>query len=198
MRSLALMFLCLAACAQTQPQAQTQPEPVAAPPPAAATPDEQLLDAAETELKLWRQYSGVMYRRHYTLAKRYRDAMESEKALREVEKALRFRPTSAEARALHNDVRRMLGDRAGEVSTFLDDAWEGQRVKRAQDKVTIHRELALAKEAMAADDYDKARRAYERVLFIVEVSKREPPGPDRELLELGQAAGAALAKLRRK
>ena len=48
------------------------------------------------------------------------------------------------------------------------------------------------------DDYDKARRAYERVLFIVAVSKREPPGPDRELLELGQEAGAALAKLRRK
>jgi tetratricopeptide (TPR) repeat protein len=156
-------------------------------PPAPPDESEELLTAAEREVELWKQQSDVMYRRHFTIAKRYRDALELEAALREVDQALRFRPTSEEAQALRAELRRMLGHRAGEVRTLLDDAWEAQRVKRQERKVTVRRQLAEAQRAAEVGDYDRARRAYESVLFIVRTSKGETGVFDDELAGLGRA-----------
>ncbi|MHC4135234.1 MAG: hypothetical protein ACYTDU_03440 [Planctomycetota bacterium] len=193
MRSPVLSLLVLAACAQTQ----AQPEPAEpAAPPAEASESEELLSEAERELKLWKQQSDVMYRRHFRTAQRYRDALELEPALREVESALRYKPKSEEAVRLRADVRRMLGDRAGEVETVIEDAWEARQVRSEERKVSARRKLAEAERALAVEDYDRARRAYESVLFIVDVARREGDF-DRELARISAEAKMRLEKLQR-
>lgn len=195
MRSRLLSLLILAACAQ--PRAQpAPPEPEPPPPEPAATESEALLSEAEQELALWKQQSDVMYRRHFRTARLYRDALELEPALREVESALRYKPESEEAIRLRADVRRMLGARAGEVETVLQDAWEARQVRNEQRKVTLRRRLAEAERAIEIEDYARARRAYESVLFIVNVARREGDF-DVELAEIGADAKGRLEKLPR-
>jgi hypothetical protein len=193
MRSPLLSLLVLAACAQ--PRAQPAPaEPVA--PPAETNESEELLTEAERELQLWKQQSEVMYRRHFRNAQRHRDALQLEPALREVESALRFRPKSEEAMRLRTDIRRMLGDRAGEVETVIQDAWEALQVRNAERRVTVRRKLAEAEQALEVEDYDRARRAYEGVLFIVDLARREGDF-DQELAKIDAEAKVRLEKLPR-
>ena len=68
------------------------------PPPATeeGTPTD-LIDQAAKEEAVKKEVADVMYRHHFDAAKRYRDALELESALAEVEKALNFRPTEEEA-----------------------------------------------------------------------------------------------------
>lgn len=193
MRSRVLSLLVLAACAQTQAQPEAA-EPVAE--PAAASESDELLTEAEKERKLWRQQSEVMYRRHFRTAQRYRDALELEPALREADAALRFRPESKEAQRLRADILRMLGDRAGEAETVIEDAWEARRVRAEERRVTVRRKLAEAERAVEVQDYDGARRAYESVLFILEVARREGDF-DQELAKVSAEAKGRLDKLKR-
>jgi len=195
MRSPVLALLVLAACAQTHTQAQPEPAEAVAP-PAAENESEELLTEAERELQLWKQQSDVMYLRHYRTAQRYRDALELEPALREVESALRYRPKSEEAVRLRADIRRMLGDRAGEVETVIQDAWEAIQVRNAERRVTVRRKLAEAEQALEVEDFDRARRAYEGVLFIIEIARREGDF-DEGLAKVGAEARVRLEKLPR-
>ncbi|MHC4973790.1 MAG: hypothetical protein ACYTG3_15810 [Planctomycetota bacterium] len=193
MRSRVLSLLVLAACAQTQ--AQPEPaEPVAE--PTEASESDELLTEAEKERRLWKQQSEVMYRRHFRTAQRYRDALELEPALREADAALRFRPESKEAQRLRADILRMLGDRAGEAETVIEDAWEARRVRAEERRVTVRRKLAEAERALEVQDYDGARRAYESVLFILEVARREGDF-DQELAKVSAEAKGRLDKLKR-
>jgi hypothetical protein len=193
MRSRILALLVLAACAK--PRAEPEPaEPV--PPPAEASESEELLTEAEKDLRVWKQQSDVMYRRHFQTARRFRDALELESALREVDSALRYKPESKEAQRLRADIRRMLGERAGEVETVLQDAWEARQVRADERRVTVRRKLAEAERALELEDYDRARRAYESVLFILEVARREGDF-DRELAEIRAEAKGRIEKLPR-
>ena len=110
------------------------------------------------------------------------------KALEAVEAALRHDPTSEEAMTLRADVQRMLGERAGEVRTVIDDQAEAYRVKLDEQKVTVRRLLADAEAASAATDWNRARRAYENAAFIVTTSRLSPVGGDAELSALGEQA----------
>ena len=190
MRSRVVCLLVLAACAQTP----AKPEPPAS--PAEATESDELLTEAERELQLWKQQTDVMYRRHYDTARRLRGKHELEVALREVGSALRYKPKSEEALRLRADIRRNLGDRAGEVETVIEDAWEARQVRSEERKVTVRRKLAEAERAMEVADYDRARRAYESVLFIIDVARSDGDF-DRELAKISAEAKVRLEKLKR-
>jgi len=193
MRSRVVTLLVLAACAQTP----AKPEPAAPPAsPAEATESDELLTEAERELQLWKQQTEVMYRRHYDTARRLRGEHELEVALREVESALRYKPKSEEALRLRADIRRNLGDRAGEVETVIEDAWEARQVRSEERKVTVRRKLAEAERAMEVENYDRARRAYESVLFIIDVARSDGDF-DRELAKISAEAKVRLEKLKR-
>lgn len=187
-----LSLALLAACARTKTQTQLEPEPAAE--PAGKTESEELLTEAEKERRVWQQQSEVLYQRHLVTARRYRDAFEPEAALREVEAALRYRPNSEEALQLRADLRRDLGDRAGEVETVLRDAWQARQVKAEERRVTVRRKLAEAQRAMELGDYERARRAYQSVLFILEVARKEGDF-DQELAEISAEAKGRIEKL---
>ncbi len=192
-RILALIWAALlAACAGTKTQTQPEPEPAAE--PARQTESEELLTEAEKDRRVWKQQSEVLYGKHLDTARRYYQASELERALREVEAALRYKPGSEEALRLRADLRRNMGDRAGEVETVLQDAWEARQVKAEERRVTVRRKLAEAERAMELEDYDRARRAYESVLFILEVARREGDF-DQELARISAEAKGRIEKL---
>jgi hypothetical protein len=193
MRSAVLALLVFAACAQTRAQPEpTEPEPTEA----TETESEELLTEAEKELQLWKQQSEVMYGRHFDTARRLRAKHELDVALREVESALRYKPNSEEALRLRADIRRNLGDRAGEVETVIQDAWEARQVRAEERRVTVRRKLAEAKRALEVQDYDRARRAYESVLFIVDVARTDGDF-DKEMAKISAEAKGSLKKLQR-
>jgi hypothetical protein len=198
-RTLALLVAAaLAGCAGTKTETQPEPEPVAEPQERteSGTESEKLLTKAEQERRVWKQQSEVLYRKHLDTARRYRDAFELDLALREVEAALRFRPQSEDALRLRADLRRNMGDRAGETETVLRDAWEARQVRAEERRVTVRRKLAEAQRALEIEDYNRARRAYESVLFILDVARREGDF-DREMAEIDAEAKGRLEELRR-
>jgi general secretion pathway protein D len=156
---------------------------------------EDILDNAEEEAHLRDQYEDVMFERHYDTARNYLKAQNLDQALAEVDKALNYRPTSEEALNLRRDILRLRGDRAGEVGTVVQDQWEAYKVKLDEQKVTVRRYLGQAEDAMDAQNYEDARRAYESALFIVSTGKISPLGGDAELAELGSKAEAGLKEL---
>lgn len=197
MRSLILALLSaavLAGCAGTKTETQPEPEPVAE--PRGQGESEELLTEAERERRVWQQQSEVLYRKHLDTARRYSEAFELERALREVEAALRYKPDSEDALRLRADLRRSMGDRAGETETVLQDAWEARQVKAEERRVTVRRKLAEAERAMELEDYERARRAYESVLFILEVARREGDF-DQELAKISAEAKGRIEKLER-
>ena len=158
---------------------------------------DDVIDAVENEQKLRKQFSDVMYRRLYTQAKAHRDGLRLEEALASVRNALRYNPTSEAAQNLQSEIQRLMGDRAGEVATVLDDHWEAAKAKQTEQKIAVQRWLAKADSAMTAQDWEAARRAYENALFIVTTGRYSPLGGDDELDALGKKAESGIADLER-
>jgi tetratricopeptide (TPR) repeat protein len=156
---------------------------------------DEALREAEDEAQVAKEFDGVMYNRHFTTAKRFRDALELENALTEVEKALNFNPTSDEALSLRSEVLRMMGDRAGETRTVIEDQYEAYQVKRQEQKITVRRKLADAQTSMEERNFPEARRSYESAVFIVTSAKLSPLGTDDELAQLGKQAETGLKDL---
>jgi general secretion pathway protein D len=182
------------------PACKSRPEPAeVVEEPAEVTEEiersEALLETAQEEARLQREYTDVMYGRHLATAKRFRDGLELDSALDEVEKALNFKPAADDALRLRAEILRMLGERAGETETVIEDAYEGYRVKRAEQKTAVRRELAEARTARDAEDYAQARRSYERATFIVHSARLSPLGSDAELAELGAEAESGLREM---
>ncbi len=123
------------------------------------------IEAVEDEQKLRTQFSDVMYRRLYAQAKAHRKGLRLEEALASVRHALTFNPTSEAAQNLQSEIQRLMGDRAGEVATVLDDHWEAAKAKQTEQNVAVQRWLAKADTAMTAQDWETARRAYENAAF---------------------------------
>jgi hypothetical protein len=150
-------LLLLAACGST-PVKEEAPPPSPAPPPSSS----KELDEAQ-----WRaEAEQVLFERHLKTARLYRDGLDVDKALEQVDRALALRPASGEALALRAELQRMTGARAGEVSTILNDAWEAELVREEQRQVTARRLLAEAREAEEAGDFERAKLAYERAIFL--------------------------------
>lgn len=149
-------LLLLAACGSAPVQ-----EP--APPPSPAPPS----TSPELDEAAWRaEAEQVLFERHMKTARLYRDGLDVEKALEQVDRALLLRPSSEEARQLRAELQRLTGARAGEVSTILDDAWEAELVREEQRQVTVRRLLDEAREAEEAGDFDRAKLAYQRAIFL--------------------------------
>jgi general secretion pathway protein D len=139
-----------------------------------------------------------MYAQHMDMARKYRNALELDRALTELDNALGYQPTSAEALSLRNEVLRLLGDRAGETRTILDDKYAAAEVKKEEQKVTVRRLIAEGKQQMDAKSYDQASDSLERALFVVSSAKLSPLGTDDELTKLGSEAEAAKKELERR
>jgi tetratricopeptide (TPR) repeat protein len=115
----------------------------------------------------WRvEMEQVLYESHMENSRRYRDAAELENALDQVARALALKPTSEEARELRLELQRMVGVRAGEAQTLLEDEWLAQQVHEEQRVVEARRALAEARAAEEAGDFDRAMAAYKRALFL--------------------------------
>ena len=186
-----------AACKGKPPTGETR---IAADKPDADAPGERsesMLDTVQEEARLEEEYSATMYRRHYTTARRLRDRQELNEALAEIEKALGYEPTSEPALGLRAEIMRQMGDRAGEAGTYAQDQYEGFRVKRVEQKLTVRRKLGDARSAADVQEFGEARRAYEQASFIVHSSKLSPLGGDAELDELGAEAERGLRELER-
>jgi tetratricopeptide (TPR) repeat protein len=141
---------------------------------------ESLLDTAQEEARLGEEYSDAMFRRHYATARQYRDGLQLTEALTEIERALGYRPSSEPALSLRAEIMRMMGDRAGEARTFIEDEHEGFQVKRVEQKLTVRRKLGEARGAAEVQEFEEARRAYEQASFIVHSAKLSPLGRDEE------------------
>ena len=194
--TLVLAVLLAPACkSKKKPEEPVGEAPAEGPSDDESAASEDALRAAEDEAQVAKEFDVVMYNRHFTTAKRLRDALELENALTEVEKALNFHPTSDEALSLRSEVLRMMGDRAGETQTVIEDQYEAYQVKRQEQKVTVRRKLADAQASLGARDFPEARRSYESAVFIVTSAKLSPLGTDDELAELGRQAEAGLKDL---
>jgi tetratricopeptide (TPR) repeat protein len=137
---------------------EERPPPSPAPPPS---------PSAELDEAQWRaEAEQVLFDRHLKTAKLYRDGLDLDRALDQVERALALRPASEEALQLRAELQRMAGMRSGEVSTILDDAWEAQLAREEERQVTARRLLAEAREAEEAGDFDRAKLAYQRAIFL--------------------------------
>ncbi len=164
-----------------------------------ARPDaEKALETAEMDQKAKTEFEAVMYGQHMQLAREYRNALELDRALAEVDNALGYRPSSDEALKLRAEVQRLLGDRAGETRTVIDDQYEAFNVKREEQKVTVRRLIAEGKQEMDARNYEAADESYERALFIVSSAKLSPLGMDEDLSRLGTEAEAGKKELERR
>jgi len=107
-----------------------------------------------------------MFEQHMKTAKLYRDALDIDKALGQVDQALLLQPTSPEAQKLRAELQRLSGARAGEVNTILDDAWEAKLAREEERQVTVRRLFREAQEAEEAGDYERAKLAYQRAVYL--------------------------------
>jgi general secretion pathway protein D len=194
---LAVLFLAILPACKSSPKKEEAPS-AQEPAPDAVPAGEEAIAAAEEDRKLRSEYESVMYTRHMELALRYRNGLELENALREVDNALNYRPAEDEAVRLRSEILRLMGDRAGETRTVIDDQYESFQVKREEQKVSVRRLIAEGQQAIAAKDYDMAQGAYERALFIVSSAKLSPLGMDDELAQLGAEAEAGKKDLERR
>lgn len=179
------LFALLPSCAVRKAE---EPPPAAEPGPGDDV-TRKVIETAEERERIEREYGEVMFRRRLEQAKAHRNALELRKALDAVEDALRYKPTSDEALTLRAELQRQLGERRGEVETVLEDLDEKERVRMEMQKVNVRHRLDAAEKALAAREYDEARRSYEDALFIVNTA---PYRADQELLDLGARAKQGL------
>ncbi len=192
----AFLVAILPACKASKKEEEAPPteaQPVEAQPEA-----ERALDTAEMDRQAKTEFEAVMFGQHMELARQYRNALELDRALAEVDHALGYRPSSDEASRLRGEILRLMGDRAGETRTVIDDQFEAFNVKREEQKVTVRRLIGEGRQAMEAKSYDAADESFERALFIVSSAKLSPLGMDDQLAQLGSEAEAGKKELERR
>jgi general secretion pathway protein D len=187
--ALSVLPACKSSAKEEAPPSETPAEEVAA---------EGAVRAAEDEQKVRAEYESVMYARHVDLARKYRNSLELDNALAEVDRALGYRPSEDEAIKLRAEILRLLGDRTGETRTVIEDQYEAFEAKREEQKVAVRRLIGEGQQAMAAGSYPEADKAYERALFIVNSAKLSPLGTDDDLAKLGSDADAGKKELERR
>jgi tetratricopeptide (TPR) repeat protein len=161
-RKLGLLLLVVVVAACRAPAPPHEPPPSPEPPPAPTAVEEEAAWRAEMKKSL--------FERHLALAERYRDSLEPDLALDHVEQALLLEPRSETALALRAELQRMTGVRAGEATTLLENEWLAMQAREEEREVTMKRLLAEARTAEEAGDFERAKEAYERALFL---SKQE-------------------------
>ncbi len=161
MRRPALFLLLLGACRATATQ---EPPPAPAPPSASAP--------AEDEASWRAEMQKILFERHLALAERYRDLLEPDIALDQVEQALLLEPRSEKALALRAELQRMTGVRAGEATTLLENEWQAMQAADEQRRIAARRALAEARAAEEAGDLERAAEAYKRALYLADEAEK--------------------------
>lgn len=108
---------------------------------------------------------------YYAIARRLWKQGELPEAERMIGKALDREPANDEYRRFQRRLRMERGDRSASVTLIADEAVASAQVKREEELVTVKRLLAEAERARSRQLWDKARRAYERALFVLETSR---------------------------
>ena len=155
------------------------------------------IEAVEDRQKLESEYEDFMFEKRFEQARRFQKGMQLQDALQAVDDALTYKPYAEDALSLRAEIQRQLGQRAGDVRTVVNEHYEGYKAKLEEQKVTVRRWLDKGDQAMNAQDWDAARRAYENAAFIVTTAKYAPLGGDDDLAELGARADSGLAEVRR-
>jgi len=145
----------LAACAAAPPAVAPAPPPDREPNP--------LLADAEAE--------RVLADRYYELARRHRARSELSLARDAIRRALSIRPDDPEYRALELAIGVDMAERPATVALIAQEAAAREAVRREEELVTIRRLLAEAERAKEREDWEGARRAYERALFVLRTSR---------------------------
>ena len=162
----ALPFVILAACASA-PQSEPAPaEPESA--PRNADPEVERLLQEET---LARQEQRLLFQRRLEHAEAFYRAGELAQALEACEHALLLAPTNETARVLRQRIRYDQGHRDAAVSLIANEAAARAEIRLEEEKVAVRRLLHAAEKAKQNGDWQGARRAYERALFILSTSK---------------------------
>ena len=183
--ALGFALLVLPACSKKRAKDEGDGEGMGQGP--AETEAESVLESVEQQKKLQGEFEDYMFNKRYGQAVQYRNAMRLQEALEAVTDSLNYKPFDESALGLQAEIQRMLGDRAGEVRTVLNDQFEAYKAKLEEQKVTVRRWLAAGDDGLTAQDWDAARRAYENAAFIVTTSRFAPLGGDDELAEGGLA-----------
>ena len=105
-------------------------------------------------------------------------------AAREYEMALRLNPTLDDARERYNNALIMTGERAGEVRAVTQDLVDKERVQREQRKLMVDRNLREGREALAANDLERAERLVSQAVDAIEVDPEFEKTTRREAEEL--------------
>ncbi|HEX5139117.1 MAG TPA: hypothetical protein VFY93_19265 [Planctomycetota bacterium] len=189
--------MALAGC-RSAPQKGEGTAPAAEPAEKESGQAEAALDTAAMDKKAQGEFASVMYARHLELAREYRDGLDLDRALAEVDNALRYEPGSEDGSRLRNEILRLMGKRAGETGTIVEDQLAGFAAKREEQKVTVRRLVADGQQAMEAGEYEMASDALERALFIVGSANLSPLGTDEDLSKLGREAEALQKEVERR
>ena len=105
-------------------------------------------------------------------------------AAREYEMALRLNPTLDDVRERYNNALIMTGERAGEVQAVKRDLVDKEKVEREQRKLVVDRNLREGREALAANDLERAERLVAQAVDAIEVDPEFEKTTRREAEEL--------------
>lgn len=173
MRSVLWSLLVFAACASPPPPAEDPKPPV-------PEKDPVLADVEAARL---------LAQKYYRLAYRHQQRFELVQARDAVLKALALQPDNEDYQRLLRTIEMNLGQRAASVTLIANEAVASAQVKREEELVTVKRLLAEAERARSQQLWERARRAYERALFVLETSRfredadfRAISGPTRQSL----------------
>jgi tetratricopeptide (TPR) repeat protein len=150
------MLLWGVACAAAPP-AEPAPEPVAV-----EEPNPLLADA---------EADRVLANKYYELARRQRERSELSLAQESIRRALALRPDDPEYRALELAIGVDMAERPATVALIAQEAAAREAVRREEELLTVRRLLTDAARAEERQDWEGARRAYERALFVLRTSR---------------------------
>jgi len=155
MRSALCSLLVFAACASPPPPAED-------PKPSTPKKDPVLADV-EADRLLADKYCRLAYR--------FRDRGELLQARDAIRRALALQPDNEEYRRLQFTIEVNLGERPATVALIANEAVASAQVKREEELVTVKRLLAEAERAKRRLQWEQAKRAYERALFVLNTSR---------------------------
>jgi general secretion pathway protein D len=142
--------------------------------------DDGVLDDLVQELSLQDEEARYHVKRGDELYSENRFA----EAANAYQRALELNPTLDDVRVRYNNALIMTGERAGEVQAVKQDLVEKSQVEREQRKLVVERNLREGREALAANDLERAERLVAQAVDEISVDPEFEQGTRREAEEL--------------
>jgi len=122
---------------------------------------------------------------YHVLARRHLARSEYVAAREAIDRAIRLDPGNDAYREVKTVIDVELGDRNATASYVAREAAEREAARREEELVAVRRLLHEAETAKRIGDWEEAKRAYERALFVLRTSRY------REDEEFGALSGPA-------